>query len=77
MNTEFMKEIYEKPRNARFEYRVLGPIVEHNYLCAVCRERKAVLDCTSGLLTPCWGCRERGYRLIKLGFWGKLFYGNK
>lgn len=48
-----------------FIYRVIGPVIEHNYLCAVCREESAVIDASCGILQPCWSC-QRNYKLKKL-----------
>lgn len=41
---------------------------EHNYLCAVCREESAVIDCDAGILQPCWTCQKNGYVLVKLNW---------
>ena len=38
----------------------------HNYLCAVCREDKAVIDTSTGILQPCWSCQKHGYKVLKL-----------
>jgi len=46
----------------------------HNYSCPVCRENHAVMS--SGLMTPCWGCRKEGWKLHKPDtrpWWKKLF----
>lgn len=45
----------------------------HNYLCAVCRERSAVIETWHGILQPCWDCQRRGYKLIKFNWLQKLF----
>ena len=43
--------------------------INHNYLCAVCREGSAVLDCSVGILNPCWKCQEKGYVLVRKKSW--------
>lgn len=51
-----------------------GMLVEHDYSCPCCRKRHAVLDLSTGLMHPCWGCRE-DYELIKKDkrkWWQKL-----
>lgn len=40
-----------------------GPWAVHNQPCAVCGERKAVLDLNLGVFTPCWPCMEKGWDL--------------
>jgi hypothetical protein len=50
---------------AEFIFKRIGPLMEHNYLCAVCREEHAVIETWRGILQPCWGCQEKGYVLIK------------
>ena len=52
---------------AAFVYRHIGPSMEHNYLCAVCREKTAVIELWHGILQPCWDCQKQGYKLLKLG----------
>ncbi len=50
---------------APFVYRFIGPLAIHNYLCPVCRETFAVLDCNKGVLHPCWKCRKNGWITLK------------
>ncbi len=38
----------------------------HDYSCTVCRERKAVLNMSTGIMQPCWECREKGYKVLKV-----------
>ena len=66
-----IKEVYSPPDLAVFEYCILGPLMSHNYLCAVCRERVAVINTNTGILQPCWGC-QKTYKLIKLNWFDKL-----
>jgi hypothetical protein len=40
-----------------------GPWAKHNMPCAVCRNRKAVLDMSSGHFKPCWDCQADGWTL--------------
>jgi len=42
---------------------VEGPIAFHDYACPVCRERKAILDLSTGIMQPCGGCQKEGYRV--------------
>ncbi len=61
-------EPHEKIEKAVFVYANVGPgIMIHNYLCAVCREESAVINCNSGILFPCWKCQGEGYTLTKPG----------
>lgn len=57
----------EKIRDAVFVYRRIGPAMEHNYLCAVCRESPAVIETWHGILQPCWEC-QKTYRLVKINW---------
>lgn len=41
-----------------------GPWAEHDQACAVCRQRKAVLDLHTGIFEPCWDCQRIGWRLM-------------
>ncbi len=52
-------------KTAEFVYRNMGPAMEHNYLCAVCRDKKAIIELWHGILQPCWDCQARGWKLIK------------
>ena len=54
---------------AEFCYKIVGPFAYHNYLCAVCREEKAVLNLSTGILGPCWVCHSKGYKIVKLPKW--------
>jgi len=66
-----IKEVDHRPEMATFKYRVIGPVMEHNYYCPVCREKSAVIS--SGILQPCWGCQKKDYVLIKKNWFLKLF----
>ncbi len=51
---------------AEFVYRHGFMSMDHNYLCAVCRERPAVIICDKGVLQPCWKCtKDLEYALIR------------
>lgn len=41
---------------AEFVFKREFMIMEHNYLCAICKENSAVQDINSGILQPCWVC---------------------
>lgn len=45
---------------------------EHNYNCAVCKEKSAVAECHTGILQPCWDCQKTGYVIIKINWLVKL-----
>ena len=68
---ENVVQVYHSPITAKFEYQDLGSAMNHNYLCAVCRNEKAVIDMNIGILQPCWKCQNK-YKLIKLNFIDKL-----
>ena len=42
-----------------------GPWAEHDQLCAVCSEHKAVLDVATGIFFPCDPCFTAGWRLTR------------
>lgn len=56
----------EKIELAEFVYAHIGMGIIHNYSCAVCREKSAVLDCSSGILQPCWSCQKNQYFILKV-----------
>ena len=56
---------------AEYVYRIDGPFQNHNYLCAVCREKFAVIECWHGILQPCWDCQKK-YKIVKLNWADKL-----
>jgi len=65
-----IEEVFETPEKAVFKYRVLGQAMEHNYYCAVCRDKSAVIEL--GILQPCWDCQGIKYRLIKTNWFLRL-----
>ena len=66
-----IKEVDHNPRPAIFEYRNIGPMMEHNYLCAVCRNKAAVINTNTGILNPCWDCQKK-YKVIKITWLDRL-----
>lgn len=42
-----------------------GPWASHNVVCAVCGDRKAILDLSIGVFLPCDTCRSEGWILKK------------
>ena len=67
-----MKKIpWNEVGTAEFEYSIAGPMATHNYLCAVCREHKAVFDLNTGILQPCWKC-QKSYMVLRLNWMNKL-----
>lgn len=61
----------ERIEPAPFRYRSTVMAMEHNYLCAVCRHEKAVIETWHGILQPCWSCQEE-YKVVKLNWLIKL-----
>lgn len=64
-------------QKATFVYKNIGPSMEHNYLCAVCRENSAIIELWNGILQPCRTCQKLGYRLLKLNWIDRLFRRGK
>jgi hypothetical protein len=58
---------------AEFVYKRIFMGMEHNYLCAVCKENSGVQDCSKGIMQPCWECQKKGYVLVKINWLVKLF----
>lgn len=54
-----------KPKDVTVWMHGSGMIMTHDYSCPVCRENSAVLDGGTGLMQPCWGCQDAGYKLVK------------
>lgn len=46
-----------------------GPWAEHDVACAVCHERKAVLELATGHFRPCWTCQSQGWVLARRRRW--------
>jgi hypothetical protein len=69
--------VFEMVGVAQFVYRLEGPgAMTHNYLCAVCREHKAIIELNTGVLQPCACCRANGWSRIKkqkLSWWRRFF----
>lgn len=42
-----------------------GPWAEHDMACAVCHQRKAVLELHSGNFQPCWSCQSQGWMITR------------
>lgn len=57
-----------RDRLAEIIVEMHGPAATHNMPCAVCRDRHAVLDLTTGIMQPCWQCQDRGYR-VRFSWW--------
>lgn len=71
-----IKEVFDgsQKNKATFLYASVGPgLVEHNYLCAVCREKPAVLNCSTGILQPCWSCQDDYSLIVKKSKFVKIF----
>jgi ribosomal protein L37AE/L43A len=66
-----MKEVdWSEPiEKAEFVFKRMAMLMEHNYLCAVCKENSAVQNVSDGILQPCWDCQNKGYILCKRKSW--------
>lgn len=72
MSRIHIEEVDKDPGIAKFIFRRVGPGgMEHNYLCAVCRDSLAVIETWHGILQPCWDCQKK-YKLIKKSWFDKL-----
>jgi hypothetical protein len=58
-----------KPKDVNVWVHDSCMISTHDYSCPVCRDKSAVLDGSTGLMQPCWGCRKKGYKLTKKLSW--------
>lgn len=69
-----MKEVPfgTKIEKAEFIFSREFMIMEHNYLCAVCKENSAVQETHTGVLQPCWDCQKRGFQIVKINGLVKL-----
>lgn len=54
---------------ANIEVVVHGPVATHNMPCAVCRDRKAVLNMNTGIFRPCWECQQDGWSILRKPWW--------
>ncbi len=64
-----------KPKDVNVWRHDSGMIMTHDYSCPCCRDSSAVIDGSTGLMQPCWGCQEKGYKLVKIDkrkWWQKL-----
>lgn len=50
-----------------------SPFAEHDVVCYICHEKKAVLDLNRGIFIPCWSCQKEGWVVIKRKkhFWSR------
>jgi hypothetical protein len=69
---EMIEEVNEKPEMTPYKFHRVFMAQEHNYYCAVCKEKPAVAECHTGILQPCWDCMAKGYELRKAN-WLALF----
>lgn len=61
-----------KIKKVNFVYKTIGPTMEHNYLCAVCKDKSAVQNLSTGVLQPCIRCQKK-YRIVSITWIEKLF----
>lgn len=68
-----MKEVPfgTKIDKAEFVFSREFMMMEHNYLCACCKEKPAVNDCNTGVLQPCWDC-QKNWKVIRLNWFDRL-----
>lgn len=50
-----------------------GLIAEHDMACAVCHQFPAVINCQTGVFSPCWKCQGKGWHIMKLPKFIKRF----
>jgi hypothetical protein len=55
-----------KPKDVNVWRHDSGMMMTHDYSCPCCRLHSAVIDCSTGLMQPCWKCQKNGYKLIKI-----------
>lgn len=58
-----------KIQMAPFIFKRIGPVMDHNYYCAVCKKDSAVQEVWWGVLQPCWGCQAEGYKIYRARNW--------
>jgi ribosomal protein L37AE/L43A len=54
-----------KPKAVNVWVHDSGMIMTHDYSCPCCRENSAVIDGSTGIMQPCWKCKEQGYKIVK------------
>jgi hypothetical protein len=57
---------------SEFVYSIGFMCMEHNYLCAICKENSAVQDTHLGILQPCWICQKYFTKLRKKNWFDKI-----
>lgn len=69
-----MKEVKwaEPIEKAEFVFKREFMLMEHNYLCAVCKDKSAVQETHTGLLQPCWDCQKK-WKLKKVTWLDRFF----
>lgn len=50
-----------------------GLFADPDVACAVCHLEPAVMDCQTGVFSPCWKCQEKGWHILKLPKFVKRF----
>lgn len=56
---------------AEFVYSCGFMSMQHNYLCACCKESSAVQETSTGILQPCWTC-QKTWKIKRLTWWDKF-----
>lgn len=56
---------------AEFVYKTEFMAMEHNYLCAVCKEKSGVQECHTGILQPCWDCQKE-WKIKRVKWWHRF-----
>lgn len=57
---------------AEFVFKREFMMMEHNYLCAICKEKSAIMETWNGVLQPCYECQKK-WRVLKLNWLDRLF----
>ena len=68
-----MKEVPfgTKIEKAEFIFSREFMIMEHNYLCAICKDKPAIMETWHGVLQPCRDC-QKTWKVLKLNWLDRL-----
>jgi len=63
-------------KDVQFYVHPSSMAVTHDYSCPVCREEHAVVNGSTGVMGPCWGCRAAGWQIKRIDrrSWWKQFF---
>ena len=68
-----MKEVsWDTPiEKAEYIFKREFMMQEHNYLCAVCKDKSAIIETWHGILQPCYDC-QKTWKVLRLNWLDKL-----